>query len=454
MINTLYLPELREMLAHNNAAEMREFCEAIHPAATAEFMEGLSADEAWAVLQHAKMPVRSEIFHYFVPERQVELLTTQDRALVAKLISELAPDDRVDMLNRVPEDVLNELLELLPKEERRDILRLSSYPEGTAGAVMTTQVAKYKEAMTVEEAFDDLHKECYELETIYYLYIVDDAERLCGLVSARQLISNLRKPKRTLGELMERELITVDVDDDQEDVASKVARYDLLAIPVVDDQHRMLGIITYDDVIDVVREEATEDALRSAAVAPLENSYLRTGLLTLSWKRGMWLTILFFGALSTAALLRSFEDRLRIWPWLISFIPLVISSGGNSGNQSATLVITALTANELALSDWRRVLLREIVMGIILGTALAVCGFLVSWLIGPPEMSTMQLLVVPVTLLLVVLSGALTGSLLPLVFRRIGWDPTLMSNPFVAGIVDFLGIVIYMTVAIALLAGT
>jgi magnesium transporter len=366
---------------------------------------------------------------------------------MAELVYTLAPDDRVDVLNRLDPSIVQELLALVSIEERRDILRLSSYPEGTAGAVMTSDVAKFKENMTVQQALDTLLHESDDLETVYYLYIVDDADRLCGLVSARKLISKLRRPQTPLGEIMERELVTVDVDDDQEVVADKVARYDLLAIPVVDDQHRMLGIITYDDVIDVVREEATEDAHRIGAVAPLEHSYLQTGLMTLSWKRGMWLAILFFGALSTAGLLRAFQQRLDSWPWLVMFIPLVISSGGNSGNQSATLIITALTAGDLRVGDWRQVLLRELLVGLVLGLLLGACGLMTAWLMSPPGQGLSQLLVVPASLVLVVLAGTLTGSLLPLGFRGLGWDPALMSNPFVAGIVDSVGIFIYMTVA-------
>jgi magnesium transporter len=456
MVNTLYLPELREMLAENNKAELQEFCTALHPARTADFMDGLNAAEAWAVLQHTTPQVRAEIFHYFEHERQVEIIETQDRAAVATLIAELAPDDRVDTLNDVKPEIVAELLPLMPAAERRDIQRLSAYPEGTAGAMMTSEFARLSQTLTVRDALAELGRQAEQLETIYYIYVVDESQHLRGVVSARQLISAMRKPDTQIGQLMDTELITSRVLEDQEDVANKVARLDLLAIPVVDDERRIVGIITHDDVIDVVREEATEDAQRIAGVTPLEDSYLKTRLFTLSWKRGMWLTILFFTALFTASALRYYETRLAQWPWLIIFIPLVMSSGGNSGNQSATLIITAMTTGDVRLRDWLIVVWRELRVGLMLGGFLAVCGLAVSWLLTSdiPEvrLRPQSVLIVPLTLVLVVTCGALAGSLLPMFFKRLGLDPALMSNPFVAGLSDILAIVIYMNVALALLS--
>ena len=253
---------------------------------------------------------------------------------------------------------------------------------------------------------------------------------------------------------METELITVDVDDDQEIVAQKVAKYDLLAIPVVDDQHHMLGIITYDDVIDVVLEEVIEDAHRIAGVDPLEESYLRTSLLTLSWKRGIWLAVLFMFALLTAFTLKGYETQLENWEWLVFFIPLIISSGGNTGSQSATLIITALVRGDIKLHDWWTVVKRELMSGLILGGFLAVFGYGAAYFMLDPDaegLTGWALYVLPLTVILVVLCGTFFGSILPLAFQRIGLDPALMSNPFVAGIIDILGIVIYLNVAIWLL---
>ena len=453
MVNTLFLPELREMLATGNDQEMAEFCTALHPARTADFMLGLTNDEMWQVLVHADISTQVDVFSYIKPHRQIEILETQDREQLAKLVAELSPDDRVDLLQGVDEVVLDDILQRMPTEERRDFLRLSQYPEGTAGAVMTTDFAKLPETLTVQQAMEAIGRQSEEYETIYYLYIVDDEDHLRGLVSARQLLTSTRNPGRLLSDIMETDLIAVRVTDDQEDVANHVARMDLLAIPVVDPERRILGIITHDDVIDVMREEATEDAHRSAAVDPLDESYLQTSVFTLTWKRGIWLAVLFFFALMTAFALQRFEEPFETWAWLVPFIPLVISSGGNSGSQSATLIITALSRGHITLQDYRRVMIRELKMGLLLGGGLALMGFLACFLFVPTDqpLGPYATLVVPITLLLVVVCGTMTGSVLPLVFEKLGWDPAMMSNPFVAGIVDILGILIYVTVAIRLL---
>jgi magnesium transporter len=456
MINTLFLPELREMLAEDNAAELREFCTALHPARTAEFMEGLTAAEAWRVLQHAELKLREQIFAYFNREKQLEIIETQDRAEVAELIADLPADDRVDLLRDVRPEVVEELLPLLPAHERREILRLREYPEDTAGAMMTTEVAVLDESLSIREAMAELSHQAEHLETIYYIYVVDKDLRLRGVVSARKLVSNLGKIDLLLSDLMEKEVVTVRAMDDREQVANLVARFDLLAIPVVDDQQRLLGIITHDDVIDAVRQEAAEDAQQLAAVAPLEEGYLKTDIFTLAWKRGVWLTILFVTALFTASALGYYEAKLHDWRWLVMFIPLIMSSGGNSGNQSATLVITALTSGDVTLKDWGRVLWRELRVGLMLGGILGILGAAISWLMTLRESDAHRYplwpLVVPLTLVLVVTCGAVTGSLLPLLFKWLGLDPALMSNPFVAGLSDILGIIIYMSVSVALLS--
>jgi magnesium transporter len=456
MINTLFLPELREMLADHNAADLKEFCTALHPARTAEYMEGLDAAEAWTVLKHAELKLREEIFGYFSHDKQVEIIQTQDRSEVAELIADLPADDRVDLLRGVQTEVVEELMPLLPAHERREILRLRAYPEDRAGAMMTTEVAMLDESLTVREAMAELSHEAEHLETIYYIYAVDKDLHLRGVVSTRKLVSNLGKTDVRLKDLMEKDLVTVGAMDDREDVANRVAKYDLLAIPVVDNQQRLVGIITHDDVIDVVRLEATEDAQQLAAVAPLAEGYLKTGVWTLAWKRGVWLTILFITALFTASALGYYEGKLHAWSWLVMFIPLIMSSGGNSGNQSATLVITAMASGDVTLKDWSRVFWREVRVGLLLGSLLALLGAVISWLMTLRESDAhlypLWPLVVPITLVCVVTCGAVTGSMLPLIFKRLGLDPALMSNPFVAGLSDILGIVIYMSVSVTLLS--
>ncbi|MEX0586135.1 MAG: magnesium transporter [Pirellulales bacterium] len=459
MTNTLYLPELREMLATGDRAGLEEFCTALHPARTAEFMEGLNATEAWQVLRHCDADRRVEIYHYFNPDKQVETIETLDRGEMAQLIGDLAPDERVDILKRVDPAVVEELLPLVPAEVRRDIQRLTSYPEGTAGSLMTSSFARLGEKLTARQAIDEIARQAAQLETVYYLYVVDEEDHLRGVVSARDLVNTMTRPDTAIADIMEGSVVAVNVTDDQEEVARTVARYDLLAIPVVDHEHHLVGIITHDDVIDVIKEEAVEDAQRMGAVAPLQQSYLDTPLYTLAWKRGLWLTVLFGAGLLTAFALNNYDEARRDWPWLAIFIPLIVSTGGNTGSQSVTLIIAALSAGHLSLADWWRVALRELLSGLLLGGFLALLGYFIALLllqmesVGDPSIHHigMSALVVPATLLLVVVCGTLLGAMLPLVFHRFGLDPALMSTPFVSGIIDIVGIIIYMSVALVIL---
>lgn len=453
MVNTLFLPELREMLAEQNAGELREFSLALHPSRTAEYMDGLDPVEAWQVLRHADPETRVPIFGYLPHERQIEIIESQDRGEVAALVAEIPSDDRVDILSGVDDQIVTELMQRLSPEDRREIQRLSQYPDNTAGSLMATEFVRLDESLTVSQAIHEVGRQIEEYETIYYLFIVDSENHLRGIVSIRKLLASLKKPDTRLSEIMETSLTTVDVMEETQTVAQKVARMDLLAIPVLDSERHIVGIITHDDVLDVLQEDNARETQRIAAVEPLEDTYLRTHIMLLSWKRGIWLGILFLCALLTALALQAYESSLQKWAWLVPFIPLVISSGGNSGSQSATLVITALSRGDVRGRDWKLVAQREVIMGLTLGAALAVFGYLVA-VMFPSVPGFWQALVVPVTLLAVVVCGTVTGSMLPLIFKQIGWDPALMSNPFVAGIIDILGIIIYMGVAAIFLAGT
>lgn len=452
MVNTLFLPELREMLADNNSAELQDFCEALHPSRVADFMDGLDPAEIWRVISHTEEAFRVEIFEYLPLEIKRQIIESQDIDEVAGLVGRLTSDERVEALRDIDQARLQGLLERVPAGVRREVLRLSQYPQGTAGSLMATEFVAVGESLTVRQAIDEIARQADHYETIYYVYIVDDGDHLRGVVTARDLLTGMKSPDRKLGDLMNTSLITVNVMDEQVAVVNQVAKLDILAIPVIDQERRLVGIITHDDVIDLVREEAADDAMKSVAVAPLEDTYLKTPLSILSWKRGVWLCVLFVGALTASFSLKAFDENVARWAWLVPFIPLVISSGGNSGSQSATLVITALSRGEVFGKDWRTVVRREIIMGLTLGCALGLLGYLVA-VFFPSVPGPYEALIVPVTLVLVVLCGTVTGSMLPLVFRRLGLDPALMSNPMVAGISDILGIIIYMTVAAMFLAG-
>lgn len=446
--NTLLLPELREMLAENNIDEMKEFGSALHPASVADFLVGLTPGEIWAILRNIDPATRADIFSYFDEDLQVKIFESAPRGEIAEFIEYLPSDDRVDILDEVEEKVVDELMPLIAAEDRQDIKRLSAYPEGTCGAEMSTDFLALRDDMTFRQALDEISRQSRSLETIYYLYVVDSNGKLVGLVSAKELLRHISRPETPLRDFMKTDLITVNADDDREDAVKIVAKYDFIAVPVVDEQGKMLGIITHDDVLDTIVEEMAENAHLSAAVTPLADPYLTTGLWTLARKRFMWLAILLFGAVTTALILNGFDEVSHKIVWLVAFLPMIVSTGGNTGGQSATLVITALATGEITLSDWWRIVHREILMGILLGLAMGVCGLINALLIMGGKVGISELMIVPAAVFFVVFASNMTGAILPLIFQRLGWDPALMSNPFVAGISDTLGTFIYMALAL------
>jgi magnesium transporter len=431
------------MLAEGDAAGLREVAEELHPATVAEFSEGLDDRELWQLLDAVAVERQAEIFPYYPMARQVELVKAADRPHLGRLLEWMAADNRDDLLRELDPEFVEEILPLVAKAERHDIRMLLSCPEESAGALMTTEYASLPADITAGEAVTRLRTQAPDSESIYYIYVLDAERHLVGFVSLRDLI--LAKPTALVSDLMQRDPISVRVEEPREQVVEKLARFDFIAIPVVDDKNRLVGIVTHDDVLDAVRQDATDDAQRIAAVTPLGESYLEAALVTMTWKRGVWLTILFATAAVTAMVM---ARSPLTHPWLIAFIPLVIASGGNSGNQSATLIITALSSGDCKLSDWPRILKREVVLGLLLGALLAVPGYLLALVYAP---TPLQALVIPLTVLGVVMLGSLVGSVLPLLFRSVGLDPALMSNPFVSAIVDVVGIVLYTTIALLVL---
>ena len=320
MYTPLILPDLRIMLNENDTHGLSEFCDVLHPAVTAEILEELEPTAVWQVLASASLSRQVEIFEFLSLPKQIDVVENVDRERLSRLLEEMSPDDRVDLLSRLEAERVDDILPLIAQAERSDIRKLLSYPEDSAGAIMTTEYASLPAEITAREAIDRLRKQAPNRETIYYVYILDAGRRLQGFVSLRDLI--LAKPETMLVDMMRRDVISVRVDDDQELVAQELGRYDFIAIPVVDNQNQLVGIVTHDDVLDVVQEEATEDAHLLGAVAPLEDSYLETPLRTLAWKRGIWLMFLAVVALMTAEVLLHFESVSKEHVWLVLFLPL------------------------------------------------------------------------------------------------------------------------------------
>lgn len=441
--NPILLPELRSMITEGDVQGLREVAEELHPATVAEFSEGLEPAEIWALLDSVSVDRQAEIFPYYPMPEQVALLETADRPKAGQLLESMASDNRDDVLRELDEDLVEGILPFVAKAERQSIRMLLSCPEDSAGSLMTTEYASLPAGITAGEAISRLRAQAPDSESIYYIYVLDADRHLMGFVSLRDLI--LARPTSLVRDLMETDVIRVRIDEAREQVVQKLARFDFLAIPVVDDENRLVGIITHDDVLDAIREDATDDAHMIAAIAPLGEGYLEAAVTSMTWKRGVWLTILFGTGAITAMLLARAPIQHA---WLIAFIPLVVASGGNSGNQSATLVITALSTGDCTLGDWPRILRREIVLGLLLGLLLAIPGYLLAAFYAP---NLVDALVIPVTIMGVVMMGTMVGSVLPLVFRSLGLDPALMSNPFVSAIVDVVGILIYMAIGMLLL---
>ncbi|MCA8998106.1 MAG: magnesium transporter, partial [Planctomycetaceae bacterium] len=317
LFNSLLLPDLRLMLEEGDDAGLKEFCEALYPGMAAEVLEGLPPDLAWKVLSHSDARHQAEVFPFLSLPFQVAMVDSIDAETLTRLIEEMSSDDRVDLLERMDPEHVERLLPLLAQAERAEIRKMLSYPEDSAGSIMSTEYAWLPSDITVQEALERLRLQAPSRETIYYVYIVDDGRHLMGFVSLRKLIQS--RPTAKIESIIDRGVISVRVDDDQEHVANEVLKYAFLAIPVVDDQNRLVGIVTHDDAAEVLQEEATEDAHLAGAVQPLEDGYIATPFWELCWKRGMWLVIL-LGAASLTAQVMQFLEGGESASWMVLFL--------------------------------------------------------------------------------------------------------------------------------------
>ena len=383
MAHPLFGPEIRGMLADHDEVGLRSFCDSLHPATVAEALDEFEPEQVWEVLSPTDIRTQAAIFEYLPIARQVEMVEGQARPQVGQLIGKMSHDDRVDLLRRLPGRVKESLLRLVDEADRRDIATLFTYGENTVGALMTTDYAWLPPTLTAAEAVDQLRQQAPDKETIYYVYALGEPRRrpdggvaprrLLGVISLRNLI--LAPRHVLLRDLMNDELVTLHLNDDREKAADVLARYDFIAVPVVDDDGGMVGIVTHDDVIDVLQEEATEDLQRQAAVSPLGASYTETSFFRLWRSRAQWLAVLFVAELGTFTVMSFFQDALATVVVLSLFVPLCISTGGNSGSQASTLITRAIALGEIKLSDWRRVIGRELLMGLALGLTLGVIAF-------------------------------------------------------------------------------
>ena len=453
MYNPILLPELREMLAEGDKQGLGALMTEVHPVTAADWSEGLDVAQTWQLFDHAPIDRQAEVFTCYSIAKQVEMVSGVGRERMSKLLEEMAPDDRVDLLQHLDDELVEDLLPLVAKADRRDIRMLLSCPEDSAGSIMTTDYASLPADMPVGEAISQLRQQAPDSETIYYIYVLDCERRLVGFVSLRDLI--LARPTATVGAIMQRDPVFARIDQDREQVAQQLAKYNFLALPVVDEQNRLVGIVTHDDAIDVVIEEATEDAQRMGGLVPLEENYLEAPFATVWRKRTVWLACLFVAELFTFSALAQFEDTIAAVVALSLFVPLCLSTGGNSGSQAATLITRAMALNQVRPAQWWRILRHELLMGLALGSTLGAIAFARAALTPQSVLGSADrwvlAAVISQSVAVICLWGTLVGSMLPMLFKRFGIDPGYASSPFVATFVDVTGILIYFSIARLLL---
>ncbi len=434
-------PTIRETL---DAERLRQ----LHPSDVAELLEEF-ADTPAAIIEtllamgnHKAV----EAFEQLSLQTQQTCFESGHTQTMLRFIENMEPDDRVDLLKRVDSAVSEAMMPLIAKVERNEIKRLWNYAEGTAGAVMTTDYASLPADVTVRSGLESLRLQAPKKETIYYIYIIDGQRQLRGIISLRDLI--VAKPGVLLSEIMEPQVISVHHEMDTESVAEAISKYDFLALPVVDRENRLLGIVTVDDVIDIMEAESTEDFHRISAVLPFDEQYFQRPLRRLFWSRFCWLAILLFTSLISTSVMEMNAGTLSRMVALAFFIPMVIGTCGNAGTQSATMVVRSMALGDIGLCDFWRVFRRELLMGMALGGAL---GIMALFRVLLQDRNLLLGCIVGTALLATLLTANLAGALIPLALKRFKLDPALTAGPLIATLIDALGITIYFEIALVLM---
>ena len=453
----LRLDELKELAEQDDLHAFLARAHNIHPSDLADILAAL--DEAHRVRVVSELPVElasSALAEMEAAEHPEELLLAVGPDYAAELVEELETDDAADLVAELPASDREAVLEEIT--DRADVEKLLKYPEDSAGGLMSTDVVTVREDASIAEAIEALRNQCGEDESqLYQVYGIDAAGTLRGVVPISRLI--VSAPNRLVRDVMEPAAVEVQPHTDQEEVARLMARYNVAAMPVVDTAGKLLGRITFDDVVDVVEAEMTEDILKFGGMEALDAPYLKVAFGRMVKKRAGWLAALFLGEMLTATAMAFFEEEIAKAVILALFVPLIISSGGNSGSQASTLVIRAMALGEVTLRDWWRVIRREFFTGLVLGMVLGAIGFLrITLWHAITGIYGVHYLLVAITvfasLIGVVTFGTITGSLLPFILRKLGFDPASASAPFVATLVDVTGLVIYFSVASVILRGT
>lgn len=449
--------EINELIARKDWWKLKDYLKDIPAVDIAESLEEMDPQIAVVVFRLLVKPKAAEVFSHLGSQKGMELLKTFSTKQLSDVMDNLEPDDRVAFMEELPGKLTLHVLSLLKPENREQVQKLLGYPEESIGRLMTTKFVRLKSEWTIERSMAHIRVFGKQAETLNVIYVVDPKGKLIDDLRINQIL--LAEPQMKVEEIMDHNFQALSAFDDQEEAVKMFAKYDRVALPVVDSDGVLIGIVTVDDVMDVAEEEATEDMHLMGGMNALDDYYSQTGILEMVRKRIGWLIMLFLGQMLTVTALASFEDALAAAAILAFFVPMIISSGGNSGSQAATLIIRALSTDDIQMSEWKKVLRRELISGLCLGSIIGIIGTVVIsfWMMlrGEPFSISLalQALTVGASLVGVVIFGNLSGSMLPFLMSKLGFDPAVTSAPFVATLVDVTGILIYFTVATLLLRG-
>lgn len=438
---------MTQFLDQKQYVKLREWLRDLNVADIAAMMEELDEEVQLKMFRILPKDMAADIFSYLPIEVEQQIITSISDREAGKIIDNLMSDDATDLLEEMPANIVKRLLANASQETRRDINHLLRYPEDSAGSIMTVEFMDLKEGQTVQQAIDRIKKAAFDSETINICYVLDYQRRLKGTVALRYLL--MKDPGEKIGDIMHENVISLHTLMDQEEVARQFQKYDFTAMPVVDNENRLVGIITVDDVVDILQEEATEDMEKMAAIVPSDKSYLKTTVFETWKKRIPWLLLLMISATFTGKIIASFEDALSVYVVLTTFIPMLMDTGGNAGGQASVTVIRGLSLNEIEFSDTLKVLWKEIRVAVLCGITLAAANFIKLMIVDRVTLPVAA--VVCLTLVAAVFFAKIVGSMLPIAAKKLGFDPAVMASPFITTIVDALSLLIYFKIATLLL---
>ena len=435
--------ELLRLVEEKKFRELKSRLVEMNEVDIASFMEELDSEKTVVVFRMLPKELATDVFAELEPEQQQQIVTSITDYELGAIINDLYVDDAVDMLEELPANVVKRVLKNSNPEQRKLLNQFLKYPEDSAGSVMTAEFVNLKKNMTVADAFEYIRRHGVDKETIYTCYVTDDTRRLQGVVTVKDLLMSSYETK--IDDIMDDNVIKVTTTEDQEEVANLFNEYNLLALPVVDNEERLVGIITVDDVMDVMEAEATEDIEKMAAIIPSEKPYLKTGVLTLARNRIPWLLVLMFSSMITGNILLRYENAFAAIPLLVTFVPMLMDTGGNSGSQASTMIIRGMAIGDIELSDVAKVVWKELRVGMLCGAVLATASFVRLRIQYPGN--TMICLTVVLSVFFTVIIAKTIGCSLPILAKAVHLDPALIASPMLTTIVDAASLTIYFTFA-------